>query len=635
MSHDSKIIRPPEPSRPGTRACGRECGAELVSPFTCAQCCDASWPAVLGSSLFGLFRTTVEGRLLCASEGLAAILGYENSDEMLALVKDMARDVYADPEERHEHMARSLASPETISREMRWKRKDGSIVWVRSDKIIVRDEKGAVLYQEGVISDITAHKRAEDQLRASEARFRSLFEGSVDAIYLLDQDGRIREANAVGHTLMGAAPGSLVGRPFTDLCSPAACVRIENVLHSVRGGGRARFRFDMKRPDGTTLRVDAGVSEVPGTPGVIQAVCRDITPLVEAQRRLGDALAELETIFENSQVGVMLVGEEYLIRRANSRLGDIFGYQPDDLEGRDVSLLHPNLECFLAFRDELTRHMVEKGQFQGECEMRRRDGSQVWCQIWGRALDRSNLSRGMIWVVDDITARKAAEELRQEVERIARHDLKSPLGAVISYPAIIAEEGDLTPEQRDDLERIRQAGFRMLEMVNLSLDLFKMEQGTYVLKSEEIDLLAVLERVLWEVNVQASARNVSLGVLVEGRAPEKGERFAALGEDLLCSSMLANLIKNAIEASPRHRKVTVALAAEGSEAVISIHNAGAIAETILPRFAQKYATHGKPNGTGLGAYSARLMAEVQHGSLSFTSSEAEGTTLTVRLPRPA
>jgi CheY-like chemotaxis protein len=109
----------------------------------------------------------------------------------------------------------------------------------------------------------------------------------------------------------------------------------------------------------------------------------------------------------------------------------------------------------------------------------------------------------------------------------------------------------------------------------------------------------------------------------------------AQGEELLCYSTLANLLKNALEASPEDGEVLVRLRSQsdgnGDCVALDIHNDGQVPEALRERFFEKYATHGKADGTGLGAYSARLMARVQRGALRMNSDEG-GTTLSLRLP---
>jgi CheY-like chemotaxis protein len=125
------------------------------------------------------------------------------------------------------------------------------------------------------------------------------------------------------------------------------------------------------------------------------------------------------------------------------------------------------------------------------------------------------------------------------------------------------------------------------------------------------------------LRAHASAKKVSVAI--------DGENCIAWGEELLCYSMLGNLVKNAIEASPEGGTVDLSIGRTDGEAIVRVHNAGAVPEAIRSRFFEKYSTSGKSGGTGLGTYSARLMARVQHGDIEMQTGEAPGTTLTVRL----
>src|SRR5439155_87015 len=96
-------------------------------------------------------------------------------------------------------------------------------------------------------------------------------------------------------------------------------------------------------------------------------------------------------------------------------------------------------------------------------------------------------------------------------------------------------------------------------------------------------------------------------------------------------SMFANLVKNAIEASPPGSVVGISLKRENGSIVAEVHNPGEVPEAMRGRFFQKYATTGKSAGLGLGTYSARLMARVQEGELSLETSPAQGTRLVARM----
>jgi CheY-like chemotaxis protein len=225
-----------------------------------------------------------------------------------------------------------------------------------------------------------------------------------------------------------------------------------------------------------------------------------------------------------------------------------------------------------------------------------------------------------------------AARLREDVERMARHDLKQPLTSIIGMPQVIKTLGDLTGEQARLLDRITESGYRMLNMVNLSLALYKMEQATYELGAEPFDFIPLTRKVFEDAGTTANLQEIRLDLRLEGREPEDSEEFPVLGEELLSYSMLSNLVKNGVEASPRGASVTVSLQAGDNEGTISIHNMGAVPSEMRERFFEKYATAGKKGGTGLGAYSARLMAETQHGSISMESSDDTGTTVRVVLP---
>jgi signal transduction histidine kinase/CheY-like chemotaxis protein len=222
-----------------------------------------------------------------------------------------------------------------------------------------------------------------------------------------------------------------------------------------------------------------------------------------------------------------------------------------------------------------------------------------------------------------------AFRLREEVERIARHDLKTPLASIASVPRLLRERHAIPPEDDELLGTVERASLRVLSMVNLSLDLFRMEEGTYRLRAQAVDLGALVNAVSREL--LAHARSKNLRMMLELPASP----VYAQGEELLCYSTIANLLKNALEASPEGEAVRVTLRRveddDGVCVALDIHNAGQVPEAAQAQFFHKYNTWGKPGGTGLGAYSARLMARVQRGSLRMASGP-EGTTLSLRLP---
>jgi signal transduction histidine kinase len=226
-------------------------------------------------------------------------------------------------------------------------------------------------------------------------------------------------------------------------------------------------------------------------------------------------------------------------------------------------------------------------------------------------------------------ALREASRLREDVERIMRHDLKSPLGTVITLPQLLLMDDNLTDGQRDMLGRIEEAGYTLMAMINLSTTLFRMERGCYELAPEDMDLAAVARKVLAGFSETADMRRIDLKLLVDGR--EEDARVPFRGEELLCHSMLANLVGNALDASPRGGTVRVCM--ESAVGVrIDIVNAGDVPPRLRERFFEKYATAGKSRGTGLGTYSARLIARAHRGDIAMTCGDGV-VTVSVRLPR--
>lgn len=223
-----------------------------------------------------------------------------------------------------------------------------------------------------------------------------------------------------------------------------------------------------------------------------------------------------------------------------------------------------------------------------------------------------------------------AAELREEVERITRHDLKNPLQNILSVPELLLMTLELEDYQRDMLKRVEESGYAMLNMINLSLDLFKMETGTYHLQAVKVDLLKVVRKVLRDQESIWQTKEMPVSVTLDGAEAQPDDRLMIQGEELLCYSMLSNLVRNALDASPDKKPLTVALTT--GPKTLTIHNMGAVPEDIRDTFFDKYATSGKERGTGLGTYSAKLITEVHGGTIGYTTSETDGTAVTLTFP---
>jgi signal transduction histidine kinase/DNA-binding NarL/FixJ family response regulator len=376
-----------------------------------------------------------------------------------------------------------------------------------------------------------------------------------------------------------------------------------------------------------------------------------LAPVILIARRFARALGaeELRAVEQQQRVDLLvnatkagLLDTDMGTKRAaySERLKEMLGYSLD----ADTSHWQPFFErthpedrarirdSFLAqMRDLSVKSGVRRWTDSPDFRVRKADGSYIW--IHGEAIsitgtDGRTLRHICSFV--DISERKRQElvleesvRLREEVDRMGRHDLKTPLNSIIALPRLLREGGRLAKEDDELVAVIEQAGMRLLDLVNLTLDMFRMEQGNYPFSPQAVDLRDLADKVGRDLRAHSNSKRVAMRV--------EGPGVLAWGEELLCYSMLGNLAKNALEASPEGGEVRMTLTSQDGEVRIAIHNAGAVPETVREKFFEKYSTAGKSGGTGLGTYSARLMARTQGGDIELHTSEAEGTTLSVRL----
>jgi len=222
---------------------------------------------------------------------------------------------------------------------------------------------------------------------------------------------------------------------------------------------------------------------------------------------------------------------------------------------------------------------------------------------------------------------------REEVDRILRHDLKGPLTGIMGIPQYMLEESPyLCDEDREMLRALERAGASMLTMINRSLDVFKIEQGVYRFRPTAVEFLSLLRSVITECQESLSS-SLPVRLWLDGREVVPDDRVLIAGETLLTHSLFANLVRNAVEASPRDGAVDVRVRAEFESGLVRVQvvNQGAVPVAIRGRFFEKYVTAGKSRGTGLGTYAARLAAETQGGAIRLDCSRPGWTTLIVTL----
>ncbi len=266
------------------------------------------------------------------------------------------------------------------------------------------------------------HKLAAKNLK----RFVDVFEFVTDGLWETDAEGRYSWCSDSFGEILGYAPEEILGKTPLDFMPPHEAERVKSLFSRISARKEAYKNLEIWI---TTRKGNMVCLQTSGVPifdegGVFlgyRGIDTDITSQKQIEQNFQYAQQDFETIFENSHVGIMMLKGGRIFARGNQRLADILGYDtPEEMVGISMSQLHLSEERFIAFGEKHFSTLVEGDQFQVEYQLRRKDGSPVWCSLSGKALDKTDLNRGVIWVIDDLEPKKRTEEALSEAQCIAK-----------------------------------------------------------------------------------------------------------------------------------------------------------------------------------------------------------------------
>ena len=322
--------------------------------------------------------------------------------------------------------------------------------------------------------------------------------------------------------------------------------------------------------------------------------------------------ALLSLVLENSQLGIGLV-KDNAVAWGNKRFLSVFGAE-NGLKLSEAA----RLDAVFSPPEPSPGHMFQ----ERERAMDMPPYGYRHFRMLGRYVDNERREEGAVWVTEDVTKQVRLEMLKEDVDRIMRHDLVSPLTAMQLTADALLNADNLTDDQKRICRLTSDTTYQMLAQVNSYVAVYKMETGKYSARPEPVDLVTVLNQVKAELAPVMAAHGVAVTVKTDN------DSFMALGQESLFHTMLVNLLKNAVEASPEDAEVEVALE-DGSEKRLTIKNLGVVPIKIRDRFFDKFVTAGKPGGTGLGTYSAKLLAQSQGAEIVLDASDPETTTIAI------
>ena len=280
--------------------------------------------AVFEGAREGILRTSPEGRILAANPAVSKTLGYDCALQLIQLNGGSVHPVWADPEERSRFLRRVEEWGFVHGQECRLRRKDGTLVRVSLSGRKVNGPDGTAYYVE-FVEDITARKQKEEELQASENKFKMAFMTGADAAAISSiQDGVILEVNDRFTELFGYSRDEACGRTSTELGCYADSDR-HRLLAELKANGHAEsLEFQARRKDGELRSVLVSANPLQnGGSGLLLSVVRDVTgqKCAEAEK------TKLEDQFRQAQklesIGRMAAG---IAHDFNNLLTVINGY---------------------------------------------------------------------------------------------------------------------------------------------------------------------------------------------------------------------------------------------------------------------------------------------------------------------
>ncbi len=485
---------------------------------------------------------------------------------------------------------------------------------------------------------------------ASETFFRAIFDNAAIGISNLAPDLRRQQVNPAFCEFTGYAAPELLNGGGLDLLAPDERERVRGAYEDIAAGRSVRFRTEARflHKDGQSLWADiqlTGIRDSRGEVTSLLATILDVTDRRVIEEELARQFALLQALLDTIPNPIFYKGSHTRFLGCNAAYEEAFGVDRHRFVGRrvlDLDYLPESDRTSYQAEDEAV--IAGCGRVTREVTMVLADGKPhdtLYSVTGFRNPDGS--PGGLIGLIVDITDLKNAERearaARAEAEAAAAakadflanmsHEIRTPMNAIVGMTHL-ALQTELTPRQRNYLDKVDAAAKGLLGIINDVLDFSKMEAGMMRLERSDFDLEEVLGRVADLSVLKAREKGLELLFDIAGDVPRR-----LRGDALRLGQVLVNLVSNALKFTERGEvTVSVALVAKDAEHIrvafsVSDTGVGLTADEVarlFTAFAQAdTSTTRKYGGTGLGLSICRRIVALMDGAISVESTPGQGS----------
>lgn len=306
--------------------------------------------------------------------------------------------------------------------EKRYIHPDGSLVWINMTiSKVLHDNKSHPRHL-CMIEDITERKRAEEALRESEEKHRTILQTSMYGFWLVDMQGRLLEVNETYCRMSGYSAAELLTLHLSDLEAAQVPAYTAAHIQKIKSQGEDRFESRHRRKDGSIFDIEASVQYQFVKDGRIVVFIQDISE----RKRTEEALVKLEKAIYTSGEAIFLTDREGVFTFVNPAFSSLYGFSTDELIGKTTPRIINSGVLDKSIYKDFWQTLLNGNEIKGEMINKRKDGTLM--NIDGSAtpiIDEEKKIIGFLGIQRNITERKRAEEELIEKEFFLRESQRA------------------------------------------------------------------------------------------------------------------------------------------------------------------------------------------------------------------